>query len=350
MLGRPHQMVMLKADFRHMNELRIEVTRGGAVESAHRAIAVAVDADGAVALGRGEVETPVFPRSAVKVLQALPLVESGAADAFGFGTRELSIACASHSGEDGHAALAGEILARADLGETDLECGCHWPFDMPVALDLARRGLQPTQLHNNCSGKHAGFLCTAVHLGEDLRGYVGGEHPVQRRVRQAIEDVTGEPVGTRLPAGIDGCSIPTYAAPLRSFAHAFAKLCAGTGVEPERARAGRRLIEACMSEPWLMAGTRRACVSLMGAAPGRVFAKTGAEGVFCGAVPELGLGFAIKAEDGATRASEASVAAWLAALLRPHDAALAERYEALSRHPLRNWQGTEVGEVRVAGL
>lgn len=333
-----------------MSELRIEVTRGGAVESAHRAIAVAVDADGAVALARGPADMPVFPRSAVKVLQALPLVESGAADAFGFGNRELALACASHSGEDGHADLAGEILGRAGLGEGDLECGCHWPFDMPVALDLARRGIDPTQLHNNCSGKHSGFLCTAVHLGEETRGYVGADHPVQRRVRDAIAQTTGAPVGTELPAGIDGCAIPTFAAPLRSFAHAFAKLGAGIGVEPERARAGRRLIEACMSEPWLMAGTRRACVALMEAAPGRVFAKTGAEGVFCGAVPELGLGFAIKAEDGATRASEASVAAWLAVLLRPHDAALAERYEALSRHPLRNWAGTQVGEVRVAGL
>jgi len=333
-----------------MSELRIEVTRGGAVESAHRAIAVAVDADGAVALARGPADMPVFPRSAVKVLQALPLVESGAADVFGFGNRELALACASHSGEDGHADLAGEILGRAGLGEGDLECGCHWPFDMPVALDLARRGIDPTQLHNNCSGKHSGFLCTAVHLGEETRGYVGADHPVQRRVRDAIAQTTGAPVGTELPAGIDGCAIPTFAAPLRSFAHAFAKLGAGIGVEPERARAGRRLIEACMSEPWLMAGTRRACVALMEAAPGRVFAKTGAEGVFCGAVPELGLGFAIKAEDGATRASEASVAAWLAVLLRPHDAALAERYEALSRHPLRNWAGTQVGEVRVAGL
>lgn len=333
-----------------MSELRIEVTRGGAVESAHRAIAVAVDADGAVALARGPADMPVFPRSAVKVLQALPLVESGAADAFGFGNRELALACASHSGEDGHADLAGEILGRAGLGEGDLECGCHWPFDMPVALDLARRGIDPTQLHNNCSGKHSGFLCTAVHLKEETRGYVGADHPVQRRVRDAIAQTTGAPVGTELPAGIDGCAIPTFAAPLRSFAHAFAKLGAGIGVEPERARAGRRLIAACMSEPWLMAGTRRACVALMEAAPGRVFAKTGAEGVFCGAVPELGLGFAIKAEDGATRASEASVAAWLAVLLRPHDAALAERYEALSRHPLRNWAGTQVGEVRVAGL
>ncbi len=329
-------------------DIVIEVTRGNAVESRHTAHAVVSDADGAAVLACGAIDRPVFPRSAIKVFQAIPLIETGAADALGLDAGDLSLACASHSGEEGHVARAAAVLAKAGLGEAHLECGCHWPFDQRVALALARTGDEPNQLHNNCSGKHAGFLCTAIHEGDDPRGYVGAEHPVQRRVRDVLADLTRTRPGEDEPAGIDGCSIPTYAAPLRAFAEGFARLSAARHVDPARAAAGRRLMDACMAEPWLMAGTRRACVSLMDAAPGRVFAKTGAEGVFCGAVPELGLGFALKVEDGATRASEATVAAVLARVLRPHDADLAERYEALSRTTLRNWQGTPVGEVRAA--
>jgi L-asparaginase II len=323
----------------------VEVTRGGRVESRHRGAVAVCDARGGLVISAGDVDRPVFPRSAIKVFQALPLVETGAAERFGFGDRELSLACASHSGEAGHVALAGDILARAGLGEADLECGCHWPFDQKVALALARAGGTPSQLHNNCSGKHSGFLCTAVHQSEPVAGYVGADHPVQLRARAAIEDLTGTRLTEDL-AGTDGCSIPTYAAPLRGFAMGFAKLASKQGVDPVRAAAGGRLMQACMAEPWHMAGTGRACVALMEAAPGRVFAKTGAEGVFCGAVPELGLGFALKIDDGAGRASEVLVAATLARIFREHDGALAEAYAALAGHPLVNWEKLEVGAVR----
>ncbi|RIY01948.1 asparaginase [Aureimonas flava] len=331
-------------------DIVIETTRGNAVESRHLAHVAVCDGAGTAVLLGGEVERPVFPRSAVKVFQAIPLIEKGAADALGLDVADLSLACASHSGEPGHVERAAAVLAKAGLGETHLECGCHWPFEQRVALTLARAGEEPNQLHNNCSGKHAGFLCTAVHQGEDPRGYVAAAHPVQRRVRDVLADLTRTRPGDDQPAGIDGCSIPTYAAPLRSFAEGFARLASGQRVDGGRAAAGQRLMAACMAEPWLMAGTRRACVSLMEAAPGRVFAKTGAEGVFCGAVPELGLGFALKIDDGATRAAEATVAAVLARIWRPHDAALAERYDALSRTTLRNWEGTAVGEIRATGL
>jgi L-asparaginase II len=331
-------------------DLVIEVTRGGAVESRHRANLAVVDGEGRGVLVRGDVERPVFPRSAVKVFQAIPLVETGAADRFGFDDRALSLACASHSGEPGHVALAADLLARAGLGEADLECGCHWPFDQAVALELARTGGAPSQLHNNCSGKHSGFLCTAVHQGEATAGYVHADHPVQRRGRDVIAELTRTAIGDATPVGIDGCSIPTYAAPLQGLAGGFARLVSGQGIDAGRAQAGRRLMAACMAEPWAMAGTRRACVTLMEAAPGRVFAKTGAEGVFCGAVPELGLGFALKIDDGATRAAEALVAATLARLWRAVDPALCERYEGLARPTFRNWQGTETGGIEVHGL
>ncbi|KQT85961.1 asparaginase [Aurantimonas sp. Leaf443] len=332
------------------NPVLVEVTRGGIVESAHRGAVSAIDAAGRAILSIGDTARPVFPRSAVKVLQALPLIETGAADAFGFGPRELSLACASHSGEPGHVALAADMLARAGLNEGALECGCHWPFDLPVALDLARAERRPGPLHNNCSGKHAGFLATAVHAGETVSGYVAADHPVQRRARAAMEAVTGCDLGADA-CGTDGCSIPTYAAPLEGFARAFSRLVSsGSALPADRRAAGRRLIEACMAHPWEMSGTGRACERLMAAAPGRVFAKTGAEGVFCGALPDLGIGFALKIDDGATRASEALVAAVIAQLLRREDASLAERFDELSRTTLRNWEKVPVGEVRARAL
>lgn len=331
------------------NPVLAEVTRGTRVESRHRGTVAVVDAAGCDVLALGDVEAPVFPRSAVKVFQGIPLIETGAADALGLTTAELSLAVASHSGEQGHVDLAAAMLKRVGLGEGALECGCHWPFDQPVALALARSGATPTALHNNCSGKHAGFLCTAVHVGEAVSGYVGPEHPVQARARAVIEDLTD----TRLAAdagGIDGCSIPTYAAPLRRFAAGFAKLVSGQGVNADRAKAGRRLIEAGMAEPWYMAGTGRACVALMEAAPGRVFAKTGAEGVFCGAVPELGIGFALKIDDGTTRAAECAVAATLAAIFRREGDPVAEAYDDLAASDIFNWEKTRVGSIQPAGF
>lgn len=328
------------------NPVLVEVTRGEMVESFHRGAFALVDGEGALVASGGDVERPVFPRSAIKVFQAIPLIETGAAAAFQLTPAELALACASHSGEEGHVRQVAAMLAKAGLDASALECGCHWPFDAPVARDLAGRGEKPTALHNNCSGKHAGFLCTAVHRGEDLKGYVGRDHPVQLRARAAIEDLVGQAL-TLDACGIDGCSIPTFAAPLKGFAQGFARLVGGHGISSQRAAAGRSLIEACMAHPWEMSGTGRFCETLMGAAPGRVFAKTGAEGVFCGALPDLGLGFALKIDDGATRASEALAAAVIAAGLRREDAALAATFDGLARTTLRNWEKVEVGEIRV---
>ncbi|WP_062227270.1 asparaginase [Aureimonas frigidaquae] len=325
----------------------IDVTRGSLVESRHRVHAAVVEADGACAFQAGDIAAAVFPRSAVKVLQALPLIETGAADAANLSPAELALACASHSGTQDHVSAVRAMLAKGGLTGAELECGCHWPFDLKVALDLARADGTPTPLHNNCSGKHAGFLCTAVHMGEETAGYVRATHPVQERARRAIQETIGAELSSDA-CGIDGCSIPTYAAPLEAFARGFARLATGEGVDGERARAGRRLIDACMAHPFEMSGPGRACLKLIEAGQGRVFAKTGAEGVFCGAVPELGFGFALKAEDGATRAAESAVAALLAAMLRKVDAELAARYDEMSRAPLRNWEKMAVGEVRPA--
>lgn len=330
------------------NPVLVEVTRGGRVESRHRGLVAVFDADGKSVLTLGEADAAVFPRSAVKSMQALPLVESGAADRYAFGDKELALSCSSHSGEPAHVALAGKMAAAAGLGEDDFECGRHWSFDQSVLIRQARAGGRPDQLHNNCSGKHAGFLCFACHSQEDPRGYTGRDHFVQREVRAAMEDLTGAALDED-HCGTDGCSIPTYAVPLDRLAHGFARMATGNGLAPVRAAAAKRLFSACMAEPFFVAGTNRACTELMGIAPGRIFAKTGAEGVFCAALPEMGFGIALKCEDGATRGAEAMIGGVLAALFKGRDDDLAAALKAFAEKPLKNWNGTSVGEIRLAG-
>jgi L-asparaginase II len=325
----------------------VEVIRGTAVESLHRGAIAIVGGDGKTVVAIGDVDRPVFPRSAVKAIQALPFVESGAADAYGFGDRELALACASHSGETAHVELAGAMLARAGLDQAALECGAHWPSSQDAMVALARSGKTPSSLHNNCSGKHLGFLCTCCHAGISHNGYVGAVHPFQEWIRRTMQEVTGAAHGPE-NRGTDGCSIPTYAVPLRNLALGFARMTTGNGLGRERAAAARRLISACMAEPFYVAGTGRACTRLMEAAPGRVFAKIGAEGVFCATVEELGLGIAIKCDDGAGRAAEVVVSEVLSLLLRS-DEGLSAKLNRLARPELHNWRGTLVGRLQPAG-
>ncbi|PDT14339.1 asparaginase [Rhizobium sp. J15] len=326
------------------NPVTVEVTRGLLVESRHRGSVAVVDGDGKLVFSAGDVEAVVFPRSACKAMQALPLIESGAADAYGFGDKELALACASHNGEDEHVALAASMLARAGRDAEALECGAHWSMSQKVLIHQARTLDAPTALHNNCSGKHAGFICTCCHQDVDPKGYVGYGHPLQVEIRAVMESLTGAVLGAE-SCGTDGCSIPTYAVPLRSLAHGFAKMATGTGLEPLRAKASRRLIEACMAEPFYVAGTGRACTVMMQIAPNRIFVKTGAEGVFCAAIPEKGIAIALKCEDGATRAAEAMVAATLARFFETEEKVHAA-LTAFAATSMRNWNGIHVGDIR----
>lgn len=327
-----------------MNPVLVEVLRGAHVESAHRGSVAVFDGDGKPVWELGDAARPVFPRSAVKAIQALPFIESGAADAYGFDERELALACASHSGEAAHAELAAAMLGKAGLDASALECGAHWPMSQAATVALARSGASPSALHNNCSGKHAGFLCTCRHAGLDHHGYVKAGHALQEMVRGALEDVIGVAHGED-NRGTDGCSIPTYAVPLRNLARAFARMASGQGLGHQRAGAAKRLLSACMAEPFLVSGTDRADKALMSAAPGRIFVKTGAEGVYCSALPELGLGIALKCDDGAGRAAESMIAAVLAKLTAG-EPALAALLTALANPVLKNWNGIEVAGLR----
>jgi L-asparaginase II len=329
------------------NPVLVEAVRAGRVESRHRGAVAVMDADGKSVLAVGDVAQSIYPRSAVKALQALPLVESGAAARYGYGDQELALACASHGGEPDHVAVAERMLARAGLDAAALECGPHWPVHPPALQALARAGGSASALHNNCSGKHAGFLCVACATGADHRRYVDPDHPVQRAVKAAIEALAGVTISD--PPAVDGCSAPNWRVPLAALAGAFARFGVGQKLGAERAKAAARLRAACAAQPWFVAGTGRFCTAVMEHFRARVFVKTGAEGVFCGALPELGLGIAVKCDDGAGRAAEVMMAAIVARLLplADVDRAVLDRFV---QPKLRNWNGIEVGELRPTSM
>jgi L-asparaginase II len=321
------------------NPVLVELTRRPRVESFHRGAVAVARADGGPVLALGDVARPIFPRSAIKLFQAVPLVEQGAADAFAFTGRELALACASHSADPIHLETARGILAKAGQEESALACGACWPLGEAAARALMASGAKPQAIHNPCSGKHAAMLALARHMGESLQGYERAEHPVQRRIHEVMQSMTGVTLGEDR-CGIDGCSVPTWATPLEALARAFARLATGEGIARPRAEACARLMRACMAEPEFVEGQGRFCTEAMRRLPG-LFIKGGAEAVYCGALPEQGTGFALKIDDGAKRGADHAMAAVLAALIPGADASLA----AFLPSTLRNWRGIEVGHI-----
>ena len=323
------------------NPVLVELTRGKLVESVHRGAVAVVRADGALCFAVGDVSSQIYPRSSLKPLQAMVLVESGAADAFGLTDEHVALACASHSGEPMHVDRIADWLERVGLTEQDLACGSQPTRYEPRLVEMIRSGETPKRLHNNCSGKHAGFLTVARHWDIATAGYEIVDHPVQKAVADVLERLTGL---SDLPWGIDGCTAPNFALPLSSFAHALAKMAAPEALDPPCAKAARRIVGSMMAHPELVAGTGRPCTILMRAAGGRAAVKAGAEGYYAAMVPGLGLGIAVKMDDGAGRAGETVMAAILERLALLGDDPAAK---ALSGAPLTNTRGAIVGERRV---
>jgi len=326
------------------NPVLVEVTRGEMIESRHRGALAVVHSDGQTAVAVGEVKELIYPRSAIKPLQAIYLVESGAADAFDLTDTHLALACASHNGEPGHVVVVRDWLAQLDLDEQALECGAHAPRRAQDHAALVREGLAPGPAHNNCSGKHCGFLSVARHLGETTEAYIGKAHPVQ----QAVLDLVGEMAGVSLrqaPGGIDGCGIPVAGVALEPLALAFARFATGVGMDPQRRAAAERIFQAMVQEPFMVAGSGRWCTRAIEAAQGACIVKTGAEGVYCGAVPKAGVGIALKIDDGASRAAECAMGAVLSCI-----PGLQGRFPAqdagLVGSPVLNVAGRPVGELR----
>ncbi len=322
------------------NPVMAEVTRGVMVESRHRAAVAVVDAGGQVVLSAGDIERPVYARSAIKSLQAIPFIESGAADAFGVSDPEIALACASHAGEPRHVETVLAWLERIGCSVEDLQCGAHLPNNTAAAHALIARGAEPSAAHNNCSGKHAGFLTLARHLNAPTGDYLRHEHAVQQRVLGVLESMAGLDLGDA-PRGIDGCGIPVIGMPLGNLALAMARLADPHDQPDARQAACARIRTAMTAEPFMVGGTGSYCTRAIKASRGRALIKTGAEGVYCGALPELGLGLALKVDDGAERAAEAIVGR----LLRRFEA-IGPDEAGFTTHPIYNRAGREVGEVR----
>jgi len=333
----------------------VELLRGGLVESVHRLSLAVTDPTGRLVAWWGDPELRTFMRSSAKPFQALPAVASGAVDAAGFEPAELALMCASHAGTDRHAELTAAMLAKIGCTVSDLRCGVHPPFDQPTAEALACAGQAPDALRNNCSGKHSGMLAFARHLGAPLASYLEPEHPVQRAILADFARMTGLPEG-QISTGIDGCSAPNFAVPLRSAARAFARLMDFDTLTEPQADAARRIVSAMTAFPELVSGAGRFDTELMRITNGTLLSKGGAEGYQCIGLPagalrgkQPALGLALKVHDGDPlhRASTAAMLQVLAALgaISPEQRAGLARFDV---RQLPNLAGLPVGELRIA--
>ena len=327
-----------------------ETTRGRITESVHHGVVVAVDAAGDVVASVGDPEHVVFFRSSAKPFQAIPVVESGAADAFGLTPAELALCCASHAGSPEHQRQVAAMLAKIGMTPDDLQCGSPLPMDEAEAARMTLGEIPRTPLACDCSGKHAGMLAVIAHEGLSRHDYLDPAHPLQRRILAIMAEVMRVPAASII-LGTDGCSLPTFGAPMRAFAAAFAALAAPErvpiGAGQEHAAALNRLRAAMTAHPGNVAGPGHFVTDLMAMSDGRVAAKSGAEGLICLAVPERQLGIAIRVLDGSFRAHP-DVA--LETLRQLGILAAPTRDAILARHPpeLRNHNGWLVGEIRHA--
>jgi L-asparaginase II len=324
-------------------ELDVIATRGAEVESRHRVHAAVVGADDALIAFAHDVTLVSSWRSCAKPFQIMPLLESGGFDELKWGDDQLALSCASHGGEPEHVALALEMLNDIGLEEGDLACGPHDPLSSRGLKLLRESGARLTRLHNNCSGKHAAMLARAQTSEWPTYGYERRDHPVQRCCLQAVAewaDVREEDVGQ----AVDGCGVVAFAIPLENMARAWSRLARGAKADDETAT---RIVHAMRTRPFLIGGTDRFDSILIEETDGRAVAKIGAEGVHSVAVPDLGIGFAVKVDDGAQRAQFPAVVRILQILGVLPDT-LPTRLEEFNRRPVRNTRGEIVGEVRIA--
>jgi len=322
----------------------VYVTRGELVESAHHVIACAVDARGDVVLARGDIDVPVYLRSAAKPFIAACVVASGAAERYGFDAREIALIAASHNGEPAHAATAAGMLAKIGLDVRALQCGAHAPSYEPAAKALVARGEPATALHNNCSGKHAGILALCAHRGLDPRTYLAADHPVQQTILAFCARLTGDDPH-KLPLAVDGCGIPVFATSMRRAAHAFVRFAGSAGANGADAHAIAIVRSAMAAEPFYVGGTGRFDSALPTATQGRIVGKAGAEGVHGDALVGAGLGLALKIVDGTRRAVPPATIALLDEL-GALDAGARATLAPFATPEVRSVAGRVVGTIR----
>jgi L-asparaginase II len=329
-----------------MSEILAHVIRGNTLESLHRGHFVVIDGEGRRFASAGEPSTVTYFRSACKPHQTIPLITSGAADAFGFTEDEIAMASASHSGEPMHVEVVGRMLEKIGMTESDLRCGTHYPFSEAESRRMQRSGETPSQLHNNCSGKHVGMLALAKHIGADTETYEEIGHRVQQRILRAISEFTELPQ-EEIAIGIDGCAAPNFAVPIDAMARSFINLVAPDKLHPAIRSAASRVVSAMTHHPELIGGTERFDTILMRVAEGRLISKVGADGVWlCGVLPcerfPAGLSIALKIEDGDDLYSRSTVAV---DLLKQLGVLATSDLSHLSPMPIKNRRDDKVGEI-----
>lgn len=327
-------------------------SRSGRIESWHRGSLAVWHAD-ELLFALGDVASPVFCRSAVKPLQALPFFDRGLDQKFALGPAEIALLCASHDGTNRHVEIVRGLLQRGGFGEDLLGCGPHAPLDPKARVQLIQLGKEPLRVHNNCSGKHAGFLHLAAACGDSLDEYLDPLCQSQREVNDAVALMAA--VSAPVAVGVDGCGAPTFLLPLSALARSFAKLANPTGLSAVRAKACSSILDAAGREPVLLAGERRFCTALLRSLPGRMFAKNGAEGVYAVALaPDArrtlcpgGVGIAIKIDDGMERGYQ-PVIVDLLLRLGVFSAGLPAGLQSFHVQPVLNTRGVQLGDLRCA--
>ncbi|MDF2815207.1 MAG: asparaginase [Paenibacillus sp.] len=322
----------------------VRVTRGDLTESTHRGHIAVVDRLGQIVVAAGDPATKTFARSSAKPLQAIPIVESGAVEAFGLVPEDIAIMCASHNGEMIHTETIERFLEKLGLTEESLLCGPHYPYYEPMADKMKKNGQNPTAIHNNCSGKHSGMLALALRMGAATANYMSPEHPVQQYMLEVISTMSGVPI-EQISLGTDGCGVPVFGLPLASLARAYAVFGQPEGLLPEaRALACRTVLEAIRRAPFFIAGTGRFDTRLLEVTGGRLVGKMGAEGVFAVTSPEQGSALAVKIEDGSMRALYPTVTEALRQLKWLTGSEF-DQLREFHKPFVRNWSGHEVGTI-----
>ena len=342
------QKPKLSMPFISDDPLRILVNRNHALESVHEIDIALCDAEGQIILGMGAIESPIFPRSAMKPLQAIALMELLAEqgdNSPALTMAEKALICASHNGEAFHSEGVKKLLKKFNITPDDLICGAHWSLDQQSLIEQVRSFDAPDKTHNNCSGKHAGMLILAQLLTGSVSGYAEFAHQAQQRILGVLEMMTGTDLMTH-NHGIDGCGAPVYSAPLGNWARAFA-LFAGGGIIPQaREAACLELRKAIAENPLYIAGHNRACSAVNAAYGEAITVKVGAEGVYSAAFHELGLGLMLKTRDGNKRGAEVALGAVIGAIGYEMPDVLIPYFTPI----LRNWAGTEVGDITLDNL
>jgi L-asparaginase II len=338
----------MSLDLNHIKKslpICVSVKRGNMQESFHAVDAVVMDKDGKVIQAFGDIESAVFPRSAIKFIQAIPFVESGAIEKYNLTERNISLACASHLGEKIHTDAVLDWLKTLGQNEEIFACGAHWPYDEETLHGMIRKSENPRKIHNNCSGKHCGMISTSLVKNENPVGYDKYDHPIQVRLRKILSELAGVDYD-HAPWGIDGCGIPTYAIPLWATARSMAALLPDSSIAKQYANASRIILNAIVKEPLMISGTKGLCSNIVQATKGSILAKVGAEGVYTALIPSLGISILLKAHDGAGRASDTAVIY----LLQKFGGLSESEINQLSPYyqfVMKNWAGLPVGEISV---